>query len=174
MDDRKIITQILNGDKERYRLLVEKYQDRLVNFVFAIVQDYDEANDIAQIAFIKAYSSLKKYNPKYQFSTWIYRIAINQAKSNFRRKKTVSIDVINERASEEDIMQSMQEKDESLLIRNSIAGLDKNYQLVINMYYWQGLNYQQIADIMDMPLGTIKTWLRRAKQKLKEELNGQI
>lgn len=174
MDDRKIIRDIIDGDKEKYRELIQKYQDRLINFIFAMTKDYDEAQEITQIAFIKAYSSLKKYNPHYQFSTWLYRIAINQAKSHFRKNKTISINEAHEKRSDENLEKKMQKEYEKVNLQKAIDTLDKNYQLVINMYYWQDLNYQQISDILQVPLGTVRTWIRRAKIKLKEKLDGQI
>ncbi|MDP4038546.1 MAG: RNA polymerase sigma factor [bacterium] len=174
MDDHIIISEVLAGDKEKYRLIMERYQTRLVNFIFAMTSDEDEANDIAQIAFIKAYKSLKNYNSKYKFSTWLYQIAINTAKTQLKKKRPISLDEVGELSTNENISLTLAKKDEHKLIVQAVNNLDDNYRLVVNMYYWQDLNYQQIADIMKVPLGTIKTWIARAKQKLKEQLDGQI
>jgi len=170
----KIISDILAGNKEKYRVLVEKYQDRLVNFIFAMVHNYDLANDIAQEAFIKAYFSLNKYNPKYQFSTWLYTIAINLSKSEFKKPKHLPLNNQTLTSGEENLTTNLLKKEQLRNIRQAVARLNKKYQLVINLYYWQDMNYQQIAQILNVKLNTVKTWLRRAKQQLKVKLDGQI
>lgn len=175
MDDRKIIKDIINGDKEKYRELVEKHQQRLVNFIFAQVYDYDLANDIAQLSFIKAYNSLRNYNPKYEFSTWLYTIAINLTKSEMKKRKNISLEEAKiQLRSKQNISDDVIKEQQAQTIRSAVTRLSKRYQMVINLYYWQELSYKEISDIMKVNINTIRTWISRAKKELKQQLNGQI
>jgi RNA polymerase sigma-70 factor (ECF subfamily) len=175
MDDRTIIRDIIDGDKEKYRELVEKYQQRLVNFIFAQVYDYDLANDIAQLSFIKAYSSLQNYNPKYEFSTWLYTIANNLIKSEMKKRKNISLEETKVQIhSKQNPAEDVAKEQQAQVIRSAITRLSKRYQMVINLYYWQELSYREISDIMRVNINTIRTWISRAKKELKQQLNGQI
>ena len=96
MDEKEIIRQILSGDDEKYRLLLERYQPGLVRHCMAMIHDYDSANDLTQEASIKAYFNLKKYQENYRFSTWLYKIATNLCLDFLRKKRHISLDDIAE------------------------------------------------------------------------------
>jgi RNA polymerase sigma-70 factor, ECF subfamily len=168
LDDQDIIKQALSGNQGAYENLVDKYFQRLTWHLFAMVKDRDIAEDLCQEAFIKAHRSLSKYNASYQFSTWLYRIGTNLALDHLRKKQTVSLEDIPELPAEELEIDELDERVGAM--RLAIQTLPLKYQTVISLYYWQNLNYEQIAKVMDVPVGTVRTWLHRAKQELRSKL----
>src|SRR6266550_2704905 len=101
LDDRALVARILGGDRDRFTELVRRYEKRLVNYVFRITHRYEEAHDLAQEIFVKVYLALDRYDPKYQFSTWLFRIAQN-ASIDALRKKSISEVPITRQASEDE------------------------------------------------------------------------
>ncbi len=173
MDEKKIIQEIIGGDTQKYRVLLERYQPGLVRHCFTMVSDYDIANDLTQEACIKAYLQLKKYNHEYRFSTWLYKIATNLCLDFLRKRRHISLDDIAEPLSNQPSPQEQAIKNESTSeLHQAVRRLSLKYQTVISLYYWQERNYEEIAEIMNVPLGTVRTWLKRAKDQLKEDLDG--
>lgn len=173
MDEKETIKQILAGDSQKYRLLLERYQPGLVRHCFTMVNDYDLANDLTQEACVKVYFQLKKYNDTYRFSTWLYKIATNLCLDFLKKRHHVSLDDIPEPISNLPSPQEKAIKNESVWeLHQAVKKLPLKYQTVISLYYWQEQTYEEIADIMQIPLGTVRTWLKRAKEHLKEDLNG--
>lgn len=172
MTDQEIVCKVLQGDRNTYAELVERHHRGLTCHICNMVKDAEVADDLAQDAFIKAYWGLKRYNPDYQFSTWIYRIATNLALDWLRKRRNISLDDIPEPAAPEDDW--LKRKELAGKIQVALEQLSGKYQTVIRLHYWQGLGYNQMSEVMDVPIGTIKTWLYRAKGQLKEKLDGQI
>jgi RNA polymerase sigma-70 factor, ECF subfamily len=173
MDEKEIIRQILSGDEEKYRLLLDRYQPGLVRHCFVMSGDYEIAQDLTQEASIKAYFKLKNYQEKYRFSTWLYKIATNLCLDYLRKKRHVSLTDIPELPSTLSTPQELAMKNESKQeIQQAVRILPIRYQTVVSLYYWQEQSYEEIAIIMDVPINTVRTWLKRAKERLKEELHG--
>ena len=173
MDEKEIIRAILSGDTEKYRLLLERYQPGLVRHCFAMTHDYETANDLTQEASIKAYLNLKKYQESYRFSTWLYKIATNLCLDFLRKKRHISLDDIPEPVSNSSTPQEqLIQKESASEVHKAVRSLPLKYQTVISLYYWQEQKYEEIAEIMNVPVNTVRTWLKRAKEQLKEELNG--
>ncbi len=171
MQEQQIIQQILAGDSEQYGQLLERYQPGLVYHCFAMVHDYDTANDMAQEAGIKAFVQLKSYQPQYRFSTWLYKIATNCCLDYLKRRHNLSLDEVPELPSLAPLPQQIIEQtEEAERLHQAVARLPLNHQTVISLYYWHDRSYEEIADIMNVPLNTVRTWLRRAKQRLQEDL----
>lgn len=177
LQEKTIIMAICDGDHEQYRHLVERYHYGLIQHVFNIIHDQESAEDIAQEAFIRAFQKIHQYNPDYAFSTWLYKIADNYAYRYLKQHKpTVDIVDLQEvlpdtHAGPSMLTDKMLEKQK---IQKAITGLPNNYQRVITMYYWDDFDYETIARVMDRPIGTVRTWLRRAKEQLRKELYGRI
>jgi RNA polymerase sigma-70 factor (ECF subfamily) len=172
MQEHQLIKQILAGDAEQFGRLLERYQPGLVRHCFALVHDYDTANDMAQEAGIKAYLQLGRYRPEYRFSTWLYKIATNCCLDYLRRRHHLSLDDIPELASPAPLpAQVAEQTDAARRLHAVVAELPLNYQAVISLYYWHDQSYEEIAEIMNAPLNTVRTWLRRAKDQLKENLH---
>jgi RNA polymerase sigma-70 factor (ECF subfamily) len=175
MDEKHIINQILSGDTGKYRLLLERYQPGLIRHCLVMVHDYEAANDITQQATIKAFFQLKRYDNSYRFSTWLYKIANNICIDFLKKRKNISLDDIPEPASTILSPEEQAEEHEAAKkLHKAVAQLPVKYQSVISLYYWEERSYEEIANIMQKPIGTIRTWIRRAKEQLKEDLHGQV
>ncbi len=170
MNEAEIIQTILAGN-DRFEELVQRYHVGLIIHCERLVGDRDEAEDVAQEAFIKAYMNLKNYDPeKARFSTWLYKIATNLAIDQLRKsKRRIIVEDIEEVA--EHTMPTYIEDEERREIRAAVGALmPPEYRTVIEAYYWEGKSYQQIADDINIPLNTVRTWIRRAKEQLQEQL----
>lgn len=169
MNEATIIKLIQNGEADAYRTLVERYQAGVIIHCENIIKDRDIAEDIAQEAFIKAYEKIGGYDTSAgKFSTWLYAIAVNQTKDYIRKhRKTVSIENVNDITAEiPELTQA-----ECREVRAAVAALQPpEYARVVQAYYWEGLRYEQIAAEMNVPRGTVATWLSRAKVSLRKEL----
>ena len=175
--EKALIAQILDGSYDEYRYFVDRYHRGLVQHLYRMTYDGDTAEDIAQEAFIKAYEKLSQFNDAYAFSTWLYRIADNIAIRQLQRTRVMQdLDEMQEYLPSD--MPSPEEKTEQALnrqaVRRAVRNLPLEYQRVINLYYWDNCSYEDIAVIMDRPVGTVRTWLHRAKEHLRKELDGQI
>jgi RNA polymerase sigma-70 factor, ECF subfamily len=169
-DEYNTIQAVLRGE-DTYRELVERYHPGLIIHCDHILKDRDEAEDIAQEAFVKAYLKLADYNPSMgRFSTWLYRIAtnlaLNKLKQNNRKMDVNDIELLTEST----MPTYLEDERKQEIISAVIKLMPPEYRRAVEAYYWQGLSYQDIADELGVPLGTLKTWMRRAKQQLKGEL----
>src|SRR5919204_2186515 len=101
LDDRALVARILGGDRDRFTELVRRYEKRVINYVYRITHRYEEAHDLAQEIFIKVFMALDRYDPKYQFSTWLFRIAQNTAIDALRKKSLVEVPIAKAPGEEE-------------------------------------------------------------------------
>ncbi|HSX31239.1 MAG TPA: sigma-70 family RNA polymerase sigma factor [Candidatus Saccharimonadales bacterium] len=167
----EIIQEIING-ADYYEELVHLYHVGLIIHCEQLVGDRDDAEDIAQEAFIKAYQKLAKFNPKKaRFSTWLYKIATNLAVDFLRaHKRRIVVEDIELVA--EATMPAHIEEDEKRELIEQVAQLQPpEFRRVIEAYFWEGKSYQEIADAERIPLNTVRSRLRRAKLQLKERLS---
>jgi RNA polymerase sigma-70 factor, ECF subfamily len=170
-NEQELIARSLDGDSAAYGQLVDRYKNALYRHCFAIVRDEDIAEDIAQEAFIAAYYKLRTYNPHYRFSTWLFKIATNKALTWLKKAKR------EVRADDNTIARIASHHpgpDDHALhseLRGAIEALKPKHRAVISLYYWHGLSYDEIATALASPLGSVKVWMRRAKQQLKKELS---
>lgn len=174
--EKAIIFEVRSGDSEQYRALVERYHRGLIQHLYNLVHDGDKAEDLAQEAFIRAYTKLDQYDERYAFSTWLYKIADNLAFRDLKQTKQVQLDTIADTIPDD--RPSLQEQVErsftKAAVRQALDRLPLGYRQVIVLYYWDGCSYEDIATIMERPIGTIRTWLFRAKEELRKELYGQV
>lgn len=174
MNERELIKQIRAGDDAAYAHLIERYQRGLVRYCFTIVHDADSAEDIAQDAFITAYDQLSKYRPEHSFSTWLYRIAHNKAVNSLRRPEALPLDEDSQIPHTDATNEVIEREDREAAVRRAVDRLSVNYRTVIHLHYWEHRPYDEIAAVMGVPTTTIKTWLFRARQQLKEDCHGII
>lgn len=170
MNEEHIIQQVCNGDVDQFAQLVNRYQTGLIIHCDRLVNNRADAEDLAQTAFLKAYNNLQNYDAnKARFSTWLYRIATNVVLDYLRSiKKTVSKADI-ELLESEDVYTF----DEVLLqeLRDAVVALmPPEQRRVVEAYYWEGKSYQNIANEMEVPINTVKSWLRRAKLQLRSKI----
>ncbi len=164
-----LIRRILDGETAQYKVLIDRYKTGLYHHCFKFVRDEDQAEDIVQEAFIKAYLQLERYNPHYRFSTWLYKIATNIALQQLRKHQPRLLEddeiaaIISTLPSTDQLA-----KDNELV--NAVAELPHKQQQVIHLRYFEGKSYAQIAERLGTTTGAVKGWMGRAKQQLKEML----
>lgn len=170
-NEENIITAVVNGI-DNYAELVERYHVGLIIHCEKILNDRDDAEDIAQEAFIKAYTKLDTYDAqKARFSTWVYRIATNLCINHIKNAKR-SVQVQEIEAIAEATMPTHLDDEQKKEVRTAVIALvPPNYRKVIEDYYWHGKSYQQIAVEVGVPVNTVRTWLRRAKDQMREKLS---
>jgi len=179
--DDELVTAILEGDRERFGDLVERYQGRLVNYLFRLLRNLDEAHELAQEVFLKVYQVLDRYDPQYKFSTWLFRVAQNAAIDQIRRRRLKLVSLHQEDAEGEARDWDLpspdrgpyghlrnQERGEAL--QEAIDALPWEYRELILLRHMGELPYEEIALLKRMPLGTVKNKLFRGRQMLKERL----
>ena len=179
----KRIKQVLKGDQNAYADIVNLYQHKLYQICYRMLSNKQEAEDIAQEAFVRAYINLHSYDQKRKFSTWLYRIATNLCIDRIRKKKpdyyldaqvpgTDGLDMYSQIASDEKLPEETVEQMElQERIQYEISRLPDKYRSVIVLKYIEELSLQEISEILDMPLGTVKTRIHRGREALRKQLN---
>lgn len=183
--DRDLVKKALNGDEQAYKALMDKYRKALSMHIQRMVRKPGEVDDLVQESFIKAFSALPSYSVDYAFSTWIYKIATNHAIDYLRKKKlkTYSIDKPRETkdgALEYELPDGTYRPDRHIvadqrrkLIQQAIDALPPKYHRVIVMRHQQEKSYEEIARELDLPLGTIKAHIFRARELLNKHLRNK-
>jgi RNA polymerase sigma-70 factor, ECF subfamily len=186
LDDRALVSRILEGERDLFSDLVRRYEKRVVNYVYRITHRYEDAHDLAQEIFVKVYTALDRYDPKYQFSTWIFRIAQNSAIDALRKR---SISEVSLTTSPDDDRQGkerefaapgvspyrdIKNKELSEAIDLAVEKLPPDYRELVQLRHFGELSYEEIATLKKLPLGTVKNKLFRARNLLKEELESFI
>jgi RNA polymerase sigma-70 factor (ECF subfamily) len=170
-DELGLIAQSLDGDHQAYAELVDRYKNAIYHHCFAIVRREEVAEDIAQEAFIAAYYKLALYNKDYKFSTWLFKISTNKCLNWLKQaSREIAADdqLIASIASPHPQPHAEAEQDE---LRVAVDNLRPEYRAVISLYYWQGLSYAEIATVLNVPSGSVKGWMKRAKAQLRKELS---
>ena len=184
--DQALVERVQKGDKRAFDLLVLKYQQRVINIVMPYVKDYGHAQDISQEAFIKAYRALANFRGDSAFYTWLYRIAINTAKnylvSQSRRPPSsdVEADVAVQIDAGERLKQRSTPENELLqteiatVVRDTVAALPEELRTAITLREMDGLSYEEIANAMSCPIGTVRSRIFRAREAIDSQLRPLI
>lgn len=186
MDDRTLVTRILAGERELFSELVRRYEKRVVNYVYRITHRYEEAHDLTQEIFVKVYMALDRYDPKFQFSTWIFRIAQNSAIDVLRKKNVPEVSLTTTPTDESkgrerefpdpgvSPYRDLRNKQLSAAIDAAVAKLPSDYRELIQLRHFGELSYEEIAAMKQLPLGTVKNKLFRARNLLKDALDAYV
>ncbi len=184
LDDRALVARILEGDRDRFTELVRRYERRVVNYVYRITHRYEEAHDLAQDIFVKVYLALDRYDPKYQFSTWLFRIAQNSAIDALRKKSISEVPLTrpgDDESKEREFAdtgvspyRALKNKQLSVAIDDAVANLPPDYRELIQLRHFAELSYEEIASMKKLPLGTVKNKLFRARNLLKDALDTYV
>lgn len=170
-DDQALVAAALAGRSEAFGTLVERYDRAVYHLAFRTLRDAEEARDVTQEAFFKAYRSLRTFKPGNKFSTWIFAIAYHACCDRLTRRKRYSNDEMPERADSAAGPESQAvAADEARQLRAAIEALPEKYRTVITLYHLQGRQYEEIAQVLGIPMGTVKTHLFRAKEQLRRML----
>src|SRR5438552_11034873 len=185
LDGRALVSRILEGDRDRFTELVKRYEKRVGNSVYRITHRYEEAHDLAQKIFVKVFMALDRYDTKYQFSTWLFRIAQNTAIDALRKKSIVEVPIAKP-ATDEDTKdrefadtgispyRALKNKQLASAIDKAVLELPADYRELIQLRHFAELSYEEIASMKKLPLGTVKNKLFRARNILKETLEGFV
>jgi RNA polymerase sigma-70 factor, ECF subfamily len=179
-DDHRLITACLEGDTTAFGVLVRRYQDRLYNTVYRLVDNAEDALDVVQEAFLNAYQSLGSFKGDSLFFTWLYRIAVNTAIS-FKRKRRVLVRLDGGRNGEPTIEpldpsdlsrpgHALEQAEQELRIQQALARLSPEHRAVLVMKDMEGQKYETMAEVLQVPIGTIRSRLHRARLELRELL----
>lgn len=181
-NDQQLVERVQKGDKAAFDLLVRKYQHRVLKLVSRFVNDAAEAEDVAQEAFIKAYRALPAFRGDSAFYTWLYRIAINTAKNTLvsNRRRPVDFDLDLQDPEQHDRQAKLKEADtpEGVLLTDEIRGvveealeqLPEDLRKAIVLRELEGLSYEEIAEAMDCPVGTVRSRIFRAREAIDKKL----
>jgi RNA polymerase sigma-70 factor (ECF subfamily) len=170
-DEGSLVAAALGGRPDAFGTLVERYDRAVYHLCLRTVRDPEEARDCTQEAFFKAFRSLATFKPGAKFSTWIFSIAYHACCDRLSRRKRYSSEEPPEYADAAPGPASLAERaDEARTLRLAIDGLPEKYRTVITLYHLQGRQYEEIAQVLNVPLGTVKTHLFRAKELLRKKL----
>jgi RNA polymerase sigma-70 factor (ECF subfamily) len=184
--DKKLVERVQKGDKGAFDLLVLKYQHKIVNLIMRYVRDPELALDIAQEAFIKAYRALPRFRGDSAFYTWMYRIAVNTAKNHLaaQRRRPMDIELDLQDPEQYDLHAKLKETDtpEGLALGNelkeiverAIAALPEDLRTAIILRELEGMSYEEIAQTMDCPVGTVRSRIFRARDAIGNKVGSLI
>jgi RNA polymerase sigma-70 factor (ECF subfamily) len=183
--DEDLVACALDGDADAFATLVRRYQRRLTAFLGQLVGDLEVARELSQEAFIRAWSALDRFDPRFRFSTWLFRIAHNLGIDQLRRRRIQTVPLQRQDRDGEDleVMVADEAKDPlghvenvelAARLREAIAGLRPEYRDLVLLRHFGGLSYQQIAELKGMPLGTVKNKLFRAHTVLRNALTDYL
>lgn len=180
--DQQLLDRVFKGDKHAFDLLVLRYQHRILGLIGRFINDPAEVEDVAQEAFIKAYRALPKFRGDSQFYTWLYRIAINTAKNYLvargRRPPATDVDVEDAEFMEHNTAltdiespEASQERDDlQRVINEAIEDLPEDLRTAFTLREFSGLSYEEITEIMDCPVGTVRSRIFRAREALDKRI----
>ncbi len=179
--DEELIARTLAGEDEAFAELVSRHKDLVYTIALRVVGDEDEADDVAQEAFVRAYRALGRFRGDSKFSSWVYRIAVNRGLTHLKRRKrrAVTIDFVAEPHIEApaamadkstDPEQFVLDQEFRLRVREAVNALPPRYRAVVTLFYLEERSYKEVAEVLGIPMGTLKTHLHRARALLKNIL----
>lgn len=182
LEDDALVSEALAGREDSYSKLVDKYQKPLYFHIRKMIKEVELVDDLVQEVFMKAFHNLNSYSNEYAFSTWIYRIATNHTIDYLRKKKLQTLSIDQPYKTKDGDMemqlpdesfstdQPVMKKERKAIVQQAIDELPEKYRLVIEMRHMEEKTYQEIAEILDLPLGTVKAHIFRARELLYKAL----
>jgi len=181
LDERILIEQLKKGDESAFRTIVEKWQDMAYNTALGIVQNAEDAEDIAQEVFVQVYQSISTFKGESKFSTWLYRITIAKALDHERRKKRKKRFAIVKKlfgdSGEEIVVPDFEhpgvafdKKESAAVLLKAISQLPENQRIAFSLHKVDGLSYQEVSEVMAVTVSSVESLMHRAKNNLKKSL----
>lgn len=173
LTDAQLVTMILQGDASSFQELVSRYQKPVFGICYRMMRQREEAEDLSQEVFIKAYRYLGQYNHEHKFASWILKIATNTCIDAIRKKRVETLPLDEEiKTNQEDVSaeKAFLQEEAHREIEAAIGSLPPDYRMVVLLYHHHGQSYQQIADQLEIPMSMVKNRLFRARKMLKESL----
>jgi len=184
--DEELVQRVQQGDKKAFDILVRKYQHKITQLVNRYVKDPHEALDVAQESFIKAYRAMPSFRGESAFYTWLYRIAINTAKNHLtmRSRRPLDDEIELEDAEQFESAHHLRDQETpeavllseelALAIQNALVALPEELRTAITLREFEGLSYEEIAQVMDCPVGTVRSRIFRAREFIDKKLDGLL
>lgn len=186
-EEAKLVERARQGDVDAFEALIVQYERKVYNLAYRLTGNPEDASDLAQEAFVRVYQSLGDFRGDSSFATWLYRIVANACRDELRRRqrqRTVSLEVTVENEDGEMVRQYADEgegPDQALervelqrLVRETLATLDEDHRQILILRDFQDLSYQDIAELLNLSLGTVKSRINRARNALKEKLAREL
>lgn len=186
MSDQDVVLLARDGREAAYRELVRRYERPIFSLLFRMVRDRELAEDLSQETFVKALNAIESYRPEYKFSSWIFKIANNAAIDHLRRRELDTLSLEGSPHAEtpeavqatalqlgdrtENPLDIVEAKELGAAIEEAIGRLRPEYRSCILLRHVEGLAYEEIAQTLDLPLGTVKTYIHRARNELRDTL----
>jgi RNA polymerase sigma-70 factor (ECF subfamily) len=185
----ELVRRAQAGDRDALEQLVASQQHYVYSVAMSVLHNPDDAADLAQEAFVRLFRSLKQYNGESRFTTWLYRMVINLCRDELRRRKRQvqqvlpsndpaeddrdPVTLVRDESPEADPPSVLAHKELSTALRDVISQLETPYRLSLTMLYFEDMKYQDIADAMQIPLNTLKSHIRRGKERMAELIAAQ-
>lgn len=178
--DEELVTLVVQGDKDFFGELIDRYESKLTRYVMRFTQQPDDVSDIIQVVFIKAYTNLQSFDVTRSFNSWIYRIAHNESVTHLKKKGIAKVSFVDfdtffphpfaeESSDKEAILRETKET-----LEKSLAELSLKYREVLVLYYYDEMSYQEISDILHIPIATVGVRIKRGKEALQKILKEDI
>jgi RNA polymerase sigma-70 factor (ECF subfamily) len=166
-DDKELVRRCLRGEKKAFEIILDRYEKPIYNLVVRMVNDREDASDLTQSVFVKAYEKLNTYNTRFKFFSWLYKIAVNTALNFIGHRKNqerLSDDLVSEDTGLE---KEFEESERCQKLEDAILALRPDYRIVIVLRHFQDLSYDEMSKILEIPTKTVKSRLFTARQMLK-------
>lgn len=173
-EDRELVARMRDGDGEALRLVIERYQQRVFHIVYGIIRDGHEVEDVAQEVFLKVFQRISAFDERSRFYTWLYRVAANAAKDHLKKRRRRPAVPLEEDAGiaalDRGPADGAAAAENRRIVRAAIGELPARYREVLTLRELEGLSYNEIADVLQLSMGTVESRLHRARERLKRRL----
>ena len=180
-DDNELVKQVCMGETQLFRLLIERHQQHIFNLCYRMLRQFEEADDATQDTFLKAYRSLKQFRGDARLKTWLCQIARNECLNRLRHENMASLDQqlttdhsFQTADSTPSPLELIEQRETQSIVHEAINKLPHQYRLVITLFHLNGLSYEEISQVMEIPMGTVKTHIFRARELLKSKLQAFV
>jgi RNA polymerase sigma-70 factor (ECF subfamily) len=170
--DSSLVIETLNGDREAFGRLVEKYDRRIFNLAFRICGDYEDAMDVTQTVFVKAFDRLGTFDPSRKFFSWLYRMGVNESLNQVKSQRRIVHIEFDPPSRAPGPEQQIIREESNWLVQDALKKLGENQRVAIILRHFVDLSYRQIGDVLGIPEKTVKSRLYSARQRMKEILTG--
>jgi RNA polymerase sigma-70 factor (ECF subfamily) len=170
--DSSLVIETLNGDREAFGRLVEKYDRRIFNLAFRICGDYEDAMDVTQTVFVKAFDRLGTFDPSRKFFSWLYRMGVNESLNQVKSQRRIVHIEFDPPSRAPGPEQQIIREESNGLVQDALKKLGENQRVAIILRHFVDLSYRQIGDVLGIPEKTVKSRLYSARQRMKEILTG--
>lgn len=182
LNDEEIVQNIRKGEKHLFAHLVDRHKDRAMALAMRMVRNREDAEEATQDAFVRAYHGLERFEGKSRFSTWLYRIVYNVCLSRISQRKhqPTQVDVQDVEEAYDTAVQVdspeviLESRERWMVIKNIIDSMEEKYSSILSLFYFQELSYEEICEVTQLPLGTVKAHLFRARTLLRKRLSEEL